>query len=246
MTAKLSPEDEAILSAASDCMNIAGPSDVSVSSFGSIPYVDTTALDLDQQEDDSSSSSSNTSTSAAGAQKKKRHRVLFVLGGPGAGKGTQSDMIVNNYGCVHLSVGELLRDERERGRGTARAELIEDCLVNGNIVPVEISLELLRDAMDRSCATASSSSSEGDGGFGGERGCRIFLVDGFPRNFDNLRGWTDAMPNAASCLGALVYDCPHPELERRILARAETSGRSDDNLITARRDSIRSRLRPCR
>ena len=43
------------------------------------------------------------------------------------------------------------------------------------------------------------------------------------------------MPNAASCLGALVYDCPHPELERRILARAETSGRSDDNLITARK-----------
>lgn len=152
---------------------------------------------------------------------KKQHRVIFILGGPGAGKGTQSERIVNTYKCIHLSVGELLRQERERGESSPHAELIESCLVAGKIVPVEISLNLLRNAMDEASA----------GGYGAP----IFLVDGFPRNFDNLEGWTREMPEYAAVIGSLVYDCPIDVLEKRIMARAETSGRSDDNLESARK-----------
>ena len=129
---------------------------------------------------------------------------------------------MDTYECIHLSVGELLREERKRG-DSQHAELIEECLVAGKIVPVEISLALVRSAMDRACLE------------GGVYGQPIFLVDGFPRNFDNLEGWTKVMPTAASTLGALVYDCPIEVLERRILGRAETSGRSDDNLESARK-----------
>ncbi len=50
-------------------------------------------------------------------------RVLFVLGGPGAGKGTQCAKLVEEFDCVHLSAGDLLRAERKSG--TAQAELIE-------------------------------------------------------------------------------------------------------------------------
>lgn len=178
---------------------------IHISSFGSIPYVDTSTL-----------------------TKKSQHRVVFVLGGPGAGKGTQSEKIVKNYKCIHLSVGELLRDERQRGDKSPHAELIESCLVAGKIVPVEISLNLLRNAMDNAYQDAKN-------GKGNTYGAPIFLVDGFPRNFDNLSGWTREMPEYAAVIGSLVYDCPIDVLEKRILSRAETSGRSDDNLESARK-----------
>lgn len=146
-----------------------------------------------------------------------KHRVLFVLGGPGAGKGTQSDRIVGEYKSCHLSVGELLREE---GPKSEHKELIAECLVSGKIVPVEISLSLLRQAMDK------SSSLYGD---------KIFLVDGFPRNFDNLEGWSRNMPDYTTLFGALVFDCPEKVLEKRILQRGLTSGRSDDNLASLKK-----------
>jgi len=177
----------------------------SVASFGSLPYVNTSLL-----------------------SSKSQHRVLFILGGPGAGKGTQSEKIVENFKCIHLSVGELLRTERQRGNESPHAELIESCLVAGKIVPVEISLNLLRNAMDE----ATQKSKDGDGD---SYGAPIFLVDGFPRNFDNLAGWTKEMPEYAAVIGSLVYDCPIDVLEHRIMGRAATSGRSDDNLESARK-----------
>jgi len=149
----------------------------------------------------------------------RKHRVIFVLGGPGAGKGTQCENIISTYNCVHhFSVGELLRNVP---KDSQYAELIDQCLVAGKIVPVEISLSLLREAMDQKAADI--------------KGNPIFLVDGFPRNFDNLSGWITAMPKHAAVLGAFVFDCPIEELEKRILDRGKTSGRSDDNLTSARK-----------
>ena len=194
------------------------------SSFGGIIYLDTSSL------------------TSSGS-----HRVVFVLGGPGAGKGTQSEKIVETYKCAHLSVGELLRSGAER-EGYPHAELIRRTLVAGNIVPVELSLGLLREAMDEAAAAAGGrgGGDDADADDGAGYGSRIFLVDGFPRNYDNVRGWMECMPSHASVLGALVYDCPMEELERRILGRAETSGRSDDNLESARRrfDTFRAQTVP--
>lgn len=144
-------------------------------------------------------------------------RVIFVLGGPGSGKGTQSDLILQNYPCVHLSAGQLLRDETSK-EGSPHAKMIEDCLVAGKIVPVEISLALLAQAMQAAPGKSM-----------------VFLVDGFPRNFDNLDGWTAGMPNVASVSGVLHYDCPLEVLEKRVLERAKDSGRSDDNLESLRK-----------
>jgi len=150
------------------------------------------------------------------------YRVVFVLGGPGSGKGTQSAKLVESYdnSVLHLSVGDLLRN----AEGSPHAELIESCLVSGNIVPVEISLSLLQQAMEDASQLSKC-------------GQPTFLVDGFPRNFDNLEGWTTQMTKSCSVLGALVYECPEDELEKRILARGKTSGRSDDN-----KESIKKRF----
>ena len=155
----------------------------------------------------------------------KAFRVVFVLGGPGAGKGTQSAFLEENFPVAHFSVGELLRAEQDKPDSPHRA-LIQEALVAGKIVPVEISLSLLRQAMQE----------KADGEFGDQ--C-IFLVDGFPRNDDNLSGWCRFMaankPAIADLWGVLVYQCPEKVLEERILERAKLSGRSDDNLESVRK-----------
>lgn len=73
-------------------------------------------------------------------------KVVFVLGAPGSGKGTQCSKIVEHYGYVHLSAGDLLREERARP-DSEFGTLIEDCIKNGKIVPVEITCSLLENAM---------------------------------------------------------------------------------------------------
>ena len=68
--------------------------------------------------------------------------VLFILGGPGCGKGTQSSLIQQKFMFNHLSAGELLRTERKR-EGSTDGTLIENCIVSGKIVPSRITVKLL-------------------------------------------------------------------------------------------------------
>ena len=141
-------------------------------------------------------------------------KVLFVLGGPAAGKGTQCVKLSNEYGMKHLSAGELLREEIVTG--SSNGQLIASYLKEGKIVPVQITLDLLREKIQ-----------------GVE--CNRFLVDGFPRNFDNVQGWESCMTEVCDVEGVMFIDCPEAELERRLLSRGESSGRSDDNIVTARK-----------
>merc|ERR1712166_1415061 len=69
----------------------------------------------------------------------------FVLGGPGCGKGTVCSKLVSEHGFVHLSAGDLLR--AERNSGSKNAELINDIILKGEIVPVEITVNLIKVAM---------------------------------------------------------------------------------------------------
>jgi UMP-CMP kinase len=139
--------------------------------------------------------------------------VVFVLGGPGAGKGTQCANIVNEFGFVHLSAGDLLRQERDSG--SKDGDLIASYIKNGQIVPVEITIALLRKAMERSET-------------------KKFLIDGFPRNENNLDGWEREMPaDKCEVKFMLFFDCPEDVCLDRAMKRGESSGamaRTDDNL----------------
>lgn len=137
--------------------------------------------------------------------------VVFVLGAPGAGKGTQCSMISKAYGFVHLSAGDLLREERQRP-GSEFGEMIEEKIRNGEIVPVEVTCSLIHKAMQNSGQTR-------------------FLIDGFPRNKDNLDGWERVMSDKAKLLFVLFFECSQSVCTERCLGRgAAGSGRSDDNL----------------
>jgi UMP-CMP kinase len=112
----------------------------------------------------------------------------------------------------------LLREERQSG--SENGELIDRMIKEGQIVPVKITLGLLQQAMLKSDKD-------------------LFLIDGFPRNFDNLQGWQDEMPaDVFRVEGVLFFDCPESAMEARLLERGKTSGRTDDNA-----EAIRKRFR---
>ena len=140
---------------------------------------------------------------------------MFVLGGPGAGKGTVCRRLMATGQYCHLSAGDLLRQERQTGSEVAN--LIESCIVEGTIVPAYVTVRLIRTAMQ------SNGWNQHD-----------FLIDGFPRNFENYNAWRQDMSDV-TVKGLIFIDCPDSVLIDRIMGRSEA--RSDDNM-----DSLRKRL----
>ncbi|KKK22105.1 uridylate kinase [Aspergillus rambellii] len=159
--------------------------------------------------------------------------VVFLLGGPGSGKGTQSTNLVRDYGFTHLSAGDLLRAEQIRP-GSEYGELIRSYIREGQIVPMEITVALLSNAM-AAAASEASDEQEKEQEEKVDARAKRFLIDGFPRQLDQA-----VFFEATVCPSdfTLFLDCPEQVMEARLLKRGETSGRDDDNA-----DSIRKRFR---
>ncbi|KAL3463789.1 adenylate kinase-domain-containing protein [Aspergillus heterothallicus] len=157
--------------------------------------------------------------------------VVFLLGGPGSGKGTQSTNLVRDYGFTHLSAGDLLRAEQVRPE-SQYGELIKSYIREGQIVPMEITVALLSNAMAEKLAETKNSSECGNGSTGGKA---RFLIDGFPRKLDQAVFFEETV-----CVSefTLFLDTSEEVMEKRLLKRGETSGRDDDNA-----ESIRKRFR---
>lgn len=139
----------------------------------------------------------------------KKPLVIFVLGGPGSGKGTQCVKIVSEFGFVHLSAGDLLREEQ--ASGSKHGEMIANMIKNGEIVPSEVTVGLLKKAIDK------------------HPGGR-FLVDGFPRNFENNSAWEIQMGPLVDMRFVLFFECPEEVMQERLLSRGQVSARIDDNI----------------
>jgi UMP-CMP kinase len=154
------------------------------------------------------------------ASLKGQCRVIFVVGGPGAGKGTQCQRLEQEYpGAVcHVSAGDLLRQEQQ-DPDSPLGRLILQCLNAGAIVPLQVTISLLERVMQRQLSNCRDASV-------------TFLIDGFPRAIDQGEAFEQAV-----CPGdAIVYmHCPEAVMRERLLRRAETSGRSDDNPATIQR-----------
>jgi len=147
---------------------------------------------------------------APAADSGEKAKVLFILGPPGAGKGTQCDNLVKEFDYMHISAGDCLREEKAKP-DSPDAELINGIIKEGKLVPVEITLRLMKKKMDASSKTK-------------------FLIDGFPRNIDNKEGWEREIGEAVKLQGVINFECSEDILTERILERGKTSGRSDDNL----------------
>uniref|UniRef100_A0A8C9RR87 Adenylate kinase 1 n=1 Tax=Scleropages formosus TaxID=113540 RepID=A0A8C9RR87_SCLFO len=136
--------------------------------------------------------------------------ILICPGGPGSGKGTQCEKIVERYGFTHLSSGDLLRAEVSSGseRGKQLAAIME----KGELVPLDTILNMIKEAM-----IAKASTSKG------------FLIDGYPREV--RQGEEFEKKIGAPCL-LLYIDAKAETMLMRLIKRGETSGRSDDTAQT--------------
>jgi len=153
----------------------------------------------------------------SGAGDQSLFNVVFVLGGPGSGKGTQCARISEQFKWAHLSAGDLLR--AERAKGSELGEQIDHHIKNGTIVPVEVTCSLLENAMVASKDVTND-----------------FLIDGFPRNKDNLDGWHRQMSSKTDVKFTLFFDCTEEICTERCLQRGMAgSGRTDDNIESLRK-----------
>jgi adenylate kinase family enzyme len=120
---------------------------------------------------------------------------------------------VAEHGFAHLSAGDLLRDEV--ASGSENGEMISNMMKAGALVPGEIPCRLIKAAMEKQ-------------GWAAKR----FLIDGFPRGMDNYTSWQAVMGESIDLAGILHFVVDEEQLKQRILKRAETSGRADDNVET--------------
>lgn len=134
--------------------------------------------------------------------------MIWILGGPGCGKGTQCDKIVNKFGFMHISSGDLLRRDVRRSRSQMSRTII-NIMATGKLASTEKVLQLIKAEIYENISTAKG-----------------FLIDGFPRTkeqgiiFEEVIGVPQLM---------LLFDVSRDVMIERVLQRGKSSGRVDDN-----------------
>jgi len=144
---------------------------------------------------------------------------LVLFGPPGAGKGTQSHNLIEKYGVIHLSTGDLLRNEIAQGTelGIEAKKLMD----NGLLVPDEVVIGMISNKLDAN------------------KGAKGFIFDGFPRTVAQADALDNLLKSKRSAIsGMIALDVNDDELEHRLLLRGKSSGRPDD----ANPEVIRKRI----
>ncbi|CAN5528979.1 adenylate kinase [soil metagenome] len=145
---------------------------------------------------------------------------LVLFGPPGAGKGTQSQKLIEKHGLIHLSTGDLLRGEITQGTvlGLEAKKLMDQ----GILVPDEVVIGMISNKLD------SNKDAKG------------FIFDGFPRTVAQAEALDNLLKSKASQIsGMIALEVTDDELEQRLLLRGRDSGRPDD----ANPEVIRKRIK---
>jgi adenylate kinase len=153
---------------------------------------------------------------------------IVLFGPPGAGKGTQSENLINKYGLVHLSTGDILRGEISRGSELGmRAKAIMD---RGELVSDAIVIDMIEVKLD------ANPNAKG------------FIFDGFPRTEAQATALDDLLQKKGSGIaGMLALEVDNEELVKRLLLRGQDSGRADDkdeNIIRNRINEYTNKTLP--
>ena len=134
---------------------------------------------------------------------------IILFGPPGAGKGTQSEKIINKYNLTHIATGDLFR--KHLGEGTDLGKLAQKYMDAGNLVPDEVVIGMV-DEKIKEDSTAKG-----------------FIFDGFPRTVPQARALDALMEGKGEKIaGMIALEVPEEELKKRIKERGKTSGRTDD------------------
>ena len=142
----------------------------------------------------------------------EKPRIVFVIGGPGCGKGTQCKRIVQNFKYVSFSTGDLLRQYvKDKKDGY---EDIDNQMKEGKLISSATLMKVLKEYV------MSSTNKK-------------ILVDGYPRNQENIDEWEKQMKDLVEVNGALYIEVSNEEMTKRLLGRNE--GRADDNEETIKK-----------
>ena len=134
---------------------------------------------------------------------------FLIFGPPGSGKGTQSVRLAEKFNLIHLSTGVMLR--AEIAAGTELGKKMSHIMSKGELVPDEVVIEMIAFKIDNS------------------RNAAGFLFDGFPRTVSQTIALEKMLNERSMKIDSmLVLDVDHDELVKRLIARAELSGRPDD------------------
>lgn len=134
---------------------------------------------------------------------------LILFGPPGSGKGTQSEKLVEKYGLIHLSTGDLLR--RERALKTPLGIEAQQFVDKGQLVPDEVVIGMISSALDNNPEA------------------RGFLFDGFPRTVAQAEALDRLLELKKSEISQVLFlEVNEDELIQRLVNRGKTSGRTDD------------------
>lgn len=134
---------------------------------------------------------------------------LILFGPPGSGKGTQSEKLIEKYGLIHLSTGDLLRKEMKAG--TPLGKEAQSLIEKGQLVPDAVVIGMISSALDAN------------------PGAKGFLFDGFPRTIAQAEALDKLLSLKKTAIHAVLFLMVNEEeLISRLVGRAKTSGRLDD------------------
>ena len=142
---------------------------------------------------------------------------IVIFGAPGSGKGTQSELIINEYGLEHISTGDVLREEIKNE--TELGKTAKTFIDKGQLSPDELMVDILAHVYDA---------------FGKEHKGVIF--DGFPRTIPQAEALKKMLGERGHRIAAMIeLDVPEDILMDRLIKRGQQSGRSDDNEETIKK-----------
>ena len=134
---------------------------------------------------------------------------LVLFGPPGAGKGTQSQHLVEHYNLIHISTGDLLRAERKAG--TPLGKKAEEYMTKGNLVPDEVVIGMIENKIKEN------------------KNAKGIIFDGFPRTTNQAKALDKLLELHNETIDAVLsLHVEEEELVKRLLERGKTSGRVDD------------------
>jgi adenylate kinase len=134
---------------------------------------------------------------------------LVLFGPPGAGKGTQSENLINKYNLVHLSTGDILRNEI--AQGTELGKQAKAVMDSGQLVSDEIVIGMIEHKLDDNLNANG------------------FIFDGFPRTAVQAEALDDLLQKKGTGISAMIaLEVENEELVKRLLNRGKDSGRADD------------------
>ncbi|WP_423149703.1 adenylate kinase [Rubrolithibacter danxiaensis] len=153
---------------------------------------------------------------------------LVLFGPPGAGKGTQSQKLIDKYQLIHLSTGDILRSEISNGTelGLEAKKLMDE----GVLVPDEVVIGMISNKLDAN------------------KEAKGFIFDGFPRTVAQAEALDELLTSKnAAISGMIALEVDKEELHKRLLLRGKDSGRPDDQdpeIIRKRIEEYNSKTAP--